>query len=47
MGTVISLPISGILCETLGWESVFYIFGACGLVWFVLWSFLVYDSPEK
>jgi hypothetical protein len=27
MGTVISMPISGLLCQYLGWESVFYVFG--------------------
>jgi predicted MFS family arabinose efflux permease len=47
MGTVLSLPISGVLCDTLGWESVFYVFGACGLVWFIFWACLVYDSPQK
>lgn len=46
-GTVVSLPISGILCDTLGWESVFYVFGGFGIVWFVFWISLVYDSPAK
>ncbi len=31
-GTVISMPLSGYLCDALGWESVFYVFGALGLV---------------
>ena len=47
MGTVVSLPITGLICDTLGWEAVFYIFGSCGVIWFVLWSFLAFDSPDK
>ena len=47
MGTVISLPISGVLCDYLGWESVFYVFGCLGLVWFICWTIFVYDNPEK
>lgn len=26
-GTVIAMPLSGILCQYWGWPSVFYIFG--------------------
>merc|ERR550525_508414 len=46
-GTVISLPISGFLCEAFGWPSVFYVFGFLGLVWWVGWCYLVYDSPQS
>jgi len=27
MGTVVGMPISGLLCDWFGWESVFYVFG--------------------
>ncbi|KAJ0176727.1 hypothetical protein K1T71_007906 [Dendrolimus kikuchii] len=50
IGTVVTLPISGWLC-TLdfagGWPLCFYIFGGLGVVWFVGWIFLIYDSPHK
>lgn len=46
LGTVISLPVSGEIIFYLDWTYVFYIFGAVGLVWFVLWAFLVFDSPN-
>eukprot|EP00092_Neocalanus_flemingeri_P030040 GFUD01032614.1.p1 GENE.GFUD01032614.1~~GFUD01032614.1.p1 ORF type:complete len:475 (-),score=61.04 GFUD01032614.1:7-1431(-) len=45
-GTVISMPASGYLCDYVGWESVFYVFGAIGIVWFVGWCFLVFDGPD-
>ena len=40
-----ALPISGILADDVSWESVFYFFGALGIVWFFGWIFLCYDSP--
>ncbi|XP_068424990.1 sialin [Clinocottus analis] len=47
LGTVVSLPLSGEICFYLDWTYVFYVFGAVGLVWFVLWTFLVFDSPNS
>ena len=47
MGTVVSLPFSGFLAESLGWQSVFYVLGGLSLIWSVLWLFLVYDSPQQ
>jgi MFS family permease len=48
-GLVVSMPISGLLAESSflgGWPSVFYVFGLLGIVWFVMWSMLVYESPD-
>lgn len=46
-GTVISLPLSGYLCDKLGWESVFYVFGTFGVVWWLVWHWRIYDSPAR
>ncbi len=46
-GNVISLPLSGILADSVSWESVFYVFGAIGVVWFVFWIWIVADTPAK
>lgn len=46
LGTVIALPLSGQICFYLDWTYVFYLFGAVGLVWFVLWAVLVSNSPN-
>ncbi|KAJ6643258.1 Sialin [Pseudolycoriella hygida] len=46
IGTVVAMPVSGILAVTLGWESVFYVFGCIGLLWFFLWIFIVKRSPQ-
>merc|ERR1719167_1459455 len=45
-GTVLSLPISGLLCDAFGWPSVFYVFDFLGLIWWIGWCYLVYDSPQ-
>ncbi|KAJ1528764.1 hypothetical protein ONE63_007151 [Megalurothrips usitatus] len=46
-GTVISLPLSGVLAARLGWPSVFYVFGLAALVWYALWVILVKEGPEE
>ncbi|KAJ8365834.1 hypothetical protein SKAU_G00146650 [Synaphobranchus kaupii] len=46
LGTVVALPLSGVICFYLDWTYVFYVFGAVGLVWFVMWAFLVSNTPD-
>lgn len=46
-GTVVSMPLSGLLAANYGWESVFYVFGVIGCIWFVAWMILVKEGPEK
>ncbi|XP_038656410.1 sialin [Scyliorhinus canicula] len=45
-GTVVSLPLSGIICYFLDWSYVFYIFGAFGVAWCLLWFMLASSTPE-
>ncbi|XP_022237128.1 sialin-like isoform X2 [Limulus polyphemus] len=50
LGMVITLPVSALLCEygfDGGWPSVFYVFGFCGVIWFLFWSLLVTNTPES
>ncbi|KAI7805384.1 sialin [Triplophysa rosa] len=47
LGTVVALPLSGQICFYLDWTYVFYIFGAVGLLWFVLWACFVSNSPNS
>uniref|UniRef100_A0A2C9K193 Major facilitator superfamily (MFS) profile domain-containing protein n=1 Tax=Biomphalaria glabrata TaxID=6526 RepID=A0A2C9K193_BIOGL len=47
---VITYPISGLLCEygfDGGWPSVFYLQGLIGILWYIAWTFLVFDSPAQ
>lgn len=43
---IVALPLGGLLSDTLGWESVFYVSGGITMVWFVLWYFFIFDSPS-
>ncbi|XP_068130532.1 sialin-like isoform X2 [Hyperolius riggenbachi] len=47
LGTVVSLPLSGLICYYMDWAYVFYIFGLLGVLWFLLWYFLASDSPQS
>ncbi|XP_055339452.1 sialin-like isoform X2 [Paramacrobiotus metropolitanus] len=47
IGNVVVFLASGFLAHNFGWESVFYVFGGIGAVWWVFWQFLIYDSPFK
>ncbi|CAB3253078.1 unnamed protein product [Arctia plantaginis] len=47
LGTVISMLMTGILTDKVGWESSFYVMGALSVIWCVLWVVLIQDSPEK
>ncbi|KAJ8923064.1 hypothetical protein NQ315_001613 [Exocentrus adspersus] len=49
-GTILSLPLSGWLCSFEydgGWPLSFYLFGILGIIWFVFWLFLIYDTPTS
>lgn len=47
VGTVFALPLSGVLGENLGWESIFYVIGGICVGWYIVWLILIRASPEK
>lgn len=47
-GTVVMLAVSGVLAaSSMGWPSIFYISGAAGCIWSVLWFFFGSNSPVE
>ena len=49
IGNVAALSLGGYLCVNGfagGWPSIFYVFGAVGIVWFILWMVLTSKSPK-
>ncbi|XP_078456801.1 sialin-like [Lampetra planeri] len=46
-GTVVAMPLSGIIADKLGWPWIFYIFGGTGLLWSIVWFLFAFDSPER
>ncbi|GLH08999.1 Uncharacterized protein GBIM_14150 [Gryllus bimaculatus] len=47
IGIVIAMTGSGILAANVGWPSVFYVFGAIGVVWYIGWLMLVNRGPTE
>ncbi|XP_008052347.1 sodium-dependent phosphate transport protein 1-like [Carlito syrichta] len=46
LGSFIVRLVTGVICDSLGWPMVFYIFGACGCSLCLLWFVLFYDDPK-
>ncbi|XP_026678831.1 sialin-like [Diaphorina citri] len=46
-GVALSYPLCGVVIDTLGWEAAFYVTGALGVVWWVVWMIVVYDTPDQ
>jgi MFS family permease len=55
LGEIVGFSLSGILAESNiyiggdyygGWQSIFYVFGLVGLLWFPLWIYMAYESPS-
>ncbi|CAI6346107.1 unnamed protein product [Macrosiphum euphorbiae] len=47
IGVAVTYVMCGYLIATFGWESVFYVSGGLGLLWYICWNLLVYDTPAK
>lgn len=47
IGTVITMPLAGYVGQVFGWESIFYLFGALVCIWYVVWLFLIRETPDK
>ncbi|GCB75520.1 hypothetical protein scyTo_0017355 [Scyliorhinus torazame] len=46
-GAVVAMPLAGILVQYSGWSSVFYVYGSFGMVWYIFWLLVSYESPAK
>ncbi|GAB0100073.1 MFS domain-containing protein [Sergentomyia squamirostris] len=47
LGTFVSFLLSGFFADSFGWESIFYIFGGFGVVWYALWIYFVKRNPAS
>lgn len=47
VGIAVCYPLFGFIISILGWESVFYMSGILGTLWYAAWLYFVYDSPAK
>jgi len=46
-GSILGLALSPHMIASLGWSSVFFIFGSLGVVWFVLWLKTASSGPNE
>ncbi|KAK5646087.1 hypothetical protein RI129_004551 [Pyrocoelia pectoralis] len=46
-GTVVTMVVSPLISNKLGWEAVFYVFGCMAVLWFLCWCKVVADSPSN
>lgn len=47
VGAILAMPMTAMLCDTIGWEAAFYVFGLVGCAYFVLYSWRVRSTPEE
>lgn len=48
LGTVIVMPIAGYFSGSkIGWSGVFYLLGAIGFAWTIIWVYYGLDSPSQ
>ncbi|MEH7382864.1 MFS transporter [Bacillus sp. JJ1533] len=47
LGVAIAAPITAWISSDFGWQSSFYLFGALGIIWGVIWFITATDKPEK
>ncbi|CAG9094103.1 hypothetical protein JYU34_012843 [Plutella xylostella] len=48
IGNIAGTYLSGLVINETGeWQSVFYLFGGLGILWFILWALLCYNDPES
>ncbi len=47
IGQVCALAVAPLIAITLGWEWIFYLFGAVGFVWYVFWYRLIAKDPAS
>ncbi|XP_046608975.1 sialin-like isoform X1 [Neodiprion virginianus] len=47
VGTAIVYPMCAILINSFGWDSVFYVTSALGIIWCVAWYYLAFDTPQE
>lgn len=47
VGSAIAAPVVGLLAISFGWRISFFVIGAMGLVWVVVWRWFMTDKPAE
>ena len=46
IGSIMGLALSPAMIASMGWPSVFYIFGSLGVFWYTWWSSRAASTPQ-
>ncbi|XP_066993783.1 sialin isoform X2 [Anabrus simplex] len=47
IGVAFTFSVGGLIIDWLGWEAIFHITGVLGVLWYIAWYCLVYDTPDQ
>ena len=47
LGNILGNILTALICETIGWPWVFYIFGSMGIIWSIFWILYYRNSPSE
>jgi len=47
VGTFVTMGVSGVVAEHLGWAWIFYIFGCTTILWWLIWFNEISEEPSK
>lgn len=45
-GTVVTFTLCGQIISAFGWKAAYYVTSGLILIFYVLWIFLIYDTPD-
>ena len=46
IGSALAAPVIGLLAISYGWRPAFFVVGAAGLLWTIIWRLMMTDSPR-
>uniref|UniRef100_A0A915B003 Major facilitator superfamily (MFS) profile domain-containing protein n=1 Tax=Parascaris univalens TaxID=6257 RepID=A0A915B003_PARUN len=47
LSPAVTMPVSGVLCEYSGWQSVFYVHGGASFILFITYGLFYRNNPQK
>lgn len=47
VGTAVTYPLFGLINDVLSWEYIYYMTGVIVTIWYICWTFLIFDTPAK
>ena len=47
VGILISNSVTPFICQSIGWESVFYIYGTLAILWGICWVMYARNTPAE